>query len=398
MGRPFRIYAPSRPLHHIRYRFAVVLLIILLFKQQYLFLAYQGALVAKYSPTAFEQDSEHWQAWTPDEESAHLQDRIVANRATWRMLGHGWEGETFVYQDSVIKTFTPGRSPFRNCAPGNAGEKWPSEIPASLHFGGTEDNATTAQGGFLTVKAYFMAVSSDTQAEWHLVTPLLKGGSLNDLTDRTRNEGMTYREIDARYRPAFAGLLDSLEKLHKAGFCHDDIKPGNIFVADDSDWVLGDLGNLRHISHPYHSSLLWKENDQLPDCRVNDNIRALRTYTRFVRDSAVDADALNIHFFEEREPLTRLFWSAASSLPHLSATDLRERSALFYPQLEAKNPFEYVETVPRPGCVWLSIFSRRWRYRCAVDDMLQTRMGEKIARWWAMTWLFGVPVRETCGT
>ncbi|KAJ4400337.1 hypothetical protein N0V91_008796 [Didymella pomorum] len=366
--------------------------------RQYLFLAYQGALVAKYSPTAFEQDSEHWQAWTPDEESAHLQDRIVANRATWRMLGHGWEGETFVYQDSVIKTFTPGRSPFRNCAPGNAGEKWPSEIPASLHFGGTEDNATTAQGGFLTVKAYFMAVSSDTQAEWHLVTPLLKGGSLNDLTDRTRNEGMTYREIDARYRPAFAGLLDSLEKLHKAGFCHDDIKPGNIFVADDSDWVLGDLGNLRHISHPYHSSLLWKENDQLPDCRVNDNIRALRTYTRFVRDSAVDADALNIHFFEEREPLTRLFWSAASSLPHLSATDLRERSALFYPQLEAKNPFEYVETVPRPGCVWLSIFSRRWRYRCAVDDMLQTRMGEKIARWWAMTWLFGVPVRETCGT
>ncbi|KAF3046198.1 hypothetical protein E8E11_008300 [Didymella keratinophila] len=225
------------------------------------------------------------------------------------MLGHGWDGETFVYQNSVIKTITPVRSPFRNCAPGTSGEMWPTEIPASLYFGGTEENAITAQGGFLQVKAYFMAASSDIQAEWHLITPLLKGESLKDLTARLRDECMTYREIDVRHRPAFKGLLDSLEILHKAGFCHDDIKPGNVFVADNSHWILGDLGNLRHNSHPYHSSQLWKVNNQLPDCRPNDNIRALRTYIHFVRDSAADADALNIHFFEKRkrEPLTRLF-------------------------------------------------------------------------------------------
>lgn len=397
MGRPFRISAPTRSLYHIRYRLGLALLILILFRQHHLFVVYQDALAAKYSPTTFEQDSQHWQPWTPDEESAHLQDRIVASRATWRVLGHGWEGATFVYQDSVIKTFRPGRSPLRNCAPGTAREKWPTEIPASLYFGGTENKATKFQGGFLPVRAYFMAVSSDSQAEWHLITPLLRGGSVNDLTARTKKKGMTYREIDVRYRPAFEGLLGSLARLHEAGFCHDDIKPGNIFVADDTHWILGDLGNLRHISHPYHSSLLWRQNNQLPDCRTNDNLRALRTYIRFVRDSAVDAHALNVHFFEKSEPLTRLFWSAASSLPHPSPADFRESSALFHPQLEAENPFEYVEIVPRPGCVWLSMFSLRWGYRCAVDDMLQTRMEEKMARRWAMTWLFGVPIRETCG-
>lgn len=396
MGRPFRISALTRSFSHIRFRVGIILLILTLLKQFHLYFVYQDALAAKYSPTIFEKDSEYWRPWMPDEESAHLQDRIIANRATWRILGHGWEGETFVYQDSVIKTFRSGRSPFRNCAPGTADEKWPTEIPASLYFGGTENNATISEGGFLPVKAYFMAVSSDTQADWHLVTPWLEGGNLNDLIVRTRKEGMNYRDIDARYRPAFETLLNSLAKLHEAGFCHDDIKPGNIFVADDARWILGDLGNLRHISHRYHSSLLWIENDQLPDCRANDNLRALRSYTRFVRDSAVDADALNIDFFERRGPLTRLFWSAASSLPHLSAADLRESSVLLYPQLRPKNPFEYVEPIPSPGYVWLGVFSQHWRYRRAVDGLLQTRMGDKMARWWAMTWLFGVPVEEAC--
>lgn len=395
MGRTLRISATSRSFYHIRHRFGLVLSIFVLFKLHHLFLVYRDALAAKYSPTIFDQEHKQPRLWKPDEESVHLQDHIVANRVTWRRLGHGWEGETFVYHDSVIKTFSPVRSPFRNCAPGTAGETWPTEIPASLYFGGTGDNATTSVGGFLPVKAYFMAVSPDSRSEWHLITPLLKGGSVWDLAVRTRITGMSYREIDARYRPAFESLLASLAKLHEAGFCHDDIKPDNIFVADDGHWVPGDLGNLRHISHPYHSSLLWSENDQLPDCRANDNLRALRTYTRFVRDSAVDSDALNIDLFEEREPLTRLFWSATSSLPPLSAADLRKNSTLFAPQLE-RDQFKYAQTIPSPGCVWLSMFSSRLRYHCAVYDLLQTRVGEKRARWWAMTWLFGVPAGKIC--
>lgn len=396
MGRHFRISAPTRSFSHLRFRVGIFVLILTFFKQHHLYFVYQDALAAKYSPTIFEKDFEYWRPWMPDKECADIQGHIVANRAAWRILGHGWEGETFVYQDLVIKTFRSGRSPFRNCAPGTAYETWPTEIPASLYFGGTGNNATTSDGGFLPVRAFFMAVSSDTQAEWHLVTPWLMGGNLDDLAARTRKERMTYRDVDARYRPAFENLLNSLAKIHKAGFCHDDIKPGNIFVADDARWVLGDLGNVRHISHRYHASLLWTENDQLPDCRANDILRALRSYARFVRDSAVDTDALNIAFFERREPLTRMFWSAASSLPHLCAADLREISALLYPQLEPKSPYEYVDPVPSPGYAWLGVFSQRWRYRRAVDGLLKTRMGDKMARWWAMTKLFGVPVEDVC--
>ncbi|KAF1933706.1 uncharacterized protein M421DRAFT_416054 [Didymella exigua CBS 183.55] len=397
MGRPFRISAPTRSLYHLRYRLALVLSIFILFEQYHLLFVYRHALAAKYSPTEFKLHAEHSQPWTLDEESAHLQDRIVANRATWRVLGKGWEGETFVYQDSVIKTFRPGQSPFRNCAPGTAGEKWPTEIPASLYFGGTENNATTSQDGFLPVKAFFMVDSSDTQAEWHLVTTLLRHGSLKTLVANMREKGMPYEDIDAHYRPAFEGLLASLHKLHEAGFCHDDVKPANIFVADDTHWILGDLGNLRHVSHPYHASLLWSENAQLPDCRANDNIRALKSYIRFVRDSALDADAFNAQFFEKRGPLSRFFWSTVANSSHLSAADSRARSAALHPQLEAKTSFECVEQASGPAYAWLSIFSRRWRYHYAVNELLHTRMGEKMARWWAMTWLLGVPVWEVCG-
>ncbi|KAF2624022.1 hypothetical protein BU25DRAFT_165882 [Macroventuria anomochaeta] len=396
MGRSFRVSIPQRSFCHLRYRLALVLFIFVLFKQYHLFFIYRKALAAKYSPTELLQFTKE-QTWMPDEESAHFQDRLVANRAAWRNLGEGREGKTFVYQDSVIKTFTPGRSPFRNCAPGVTDKVWPTEVPASLYFGGSEHNATSSFHGFLPVQAYFMAVSSASQAEWHLVTPLLKGGNLKDLAIEARKQKQPYRDIDAHHRPTFERLLHTLGNLHEAGYCHDDIKSSNIFVADDAHWILGDLGNLRQVSHPYHSSLLWRENKQLSDCRANDVMRALKSYMRFVRDSAIDADALNAEFFDGREPLSRLFWSSTANCSHLSAAELRAKSITEHPHLHANSMVKTGILLPAQSYTWLSIFSRRWGRHYAVNHALQTRMGEKLARWWALTGLFGVPITTVCG-
>ena len=43
-------------------------------------------------------------------------------------------------------------------------------------------------------------------------------------------------------------LLDGLEVVHKSGFLHRDIKPGNIFIRDDGSPVLLDFGSARNAS------------------------------------------------------------------------------------------------------------------------------------------------------
>ncbi|KAH6622085.1 hypothetical protein C7974DRAFT_215882 [Boeremia exigua] len=396
MGRPFRISAPQRSLYNLRYRLALVLFIFVLLEQHRFFFKYRTALAIKYSPTELPTATKQ-QSWVFDGEGAHYQDYIVANRAAWRALGKGWEGKTFVYQDSVIKTFTPGRSPFRNCAPGTADERWPTEIPASLYFGGSERNTTFSHDSFLPVRTFFMAPSSTDRAEWHLVTPLLKGGDLEDLTAKERKRREIYRNIDAQYRPAFTGFLRSLQVLHEAGYCHDDVKPGNVLVADSAHWILADLGNIRHLTHPYHTSLLWQENRQLSDCRANDGIRALKSYLRFVRGAAVDANAFDAEFLEGREPLSRLFWSATANATHLSVGELREQSAIEHPHRNDYGESESGALLPITSHAWLSAISRRWGRSHAVTRALQTRVGEKMARWWALTWIFGVPVTTVCG-
>ena len=399
MGCLFRVSIPhtSRLFHQLRYRLVFICCIFSLLKQQYYFFIYREALAAKYSPTLFisravEEDN---QSWLPDEESAHFQDRFLANRAIWVKLGEGWEGKTFMYQDSAIKTFTPGQSPFRNCAKGTANEAWPTEIPASLLLGGTERNATSSQGGFLPVRAYFMAASVST-AEWHLVTPLLKGGSLKELGTRERRLQKNYQDIDAYYRASFERLLHNMQRLHEAGYCHDDIKPDNIFVAKNANWVLGDLGNVRHVSHPYHTSRLWKENRQLEDCRANDVSRAMKSYVRFVRDSATDVHTFNAEFLQGIGPLNRLFLWVQRNASNLTSVNLLIQSTIERPQQHVHIGTDTKHTLSvrsRPRCSW---FFGRWRCQHVVKQALQTRMDEKTARWWAMTWIFGVPTSQAC--
>ncbi|OAL51347.1 hypothetical protein IQ07DRAFT_599308 [Pyrenochaeta sp. DS3sAY3a] len=415
MGRPFLSSIPhtSRSFHHIRYRVVVLLLVFALFQQQHLFHVHRQSLAAKYSSTDFTSSNQELQArfTRPDDEDSHFQEELLANQESWNLLGAGWEGKVFVYKDSVIKTFTPGRSPFRNCAPSVASEKWPTEIPASLRFGGFWNhlemngfgrtrNESATLDGFLAVQTYFKASVVPSQPkEWFLVTPYLDGGNLNKLSRElsTSTSTRNYQELDSRYRPAFNRLLKDMKSLHQAGYCHDDIKPANIFIRDSSHWVLGDLGNLRETSHPYHSSRLWRDNQQLEDCRANDAVRALKSYLQFIQSSASDADEFRIAFFEGAEPISRLFWWTLAGARSMSAAALYERSLIEYP--EAARSLDMDLEIPSPDShrSLIGVFSRRMALKGAVDDALQTRVGEKIARWWAMTWIFGLPVSDVCG-
>jgi tRNA A-37 threonylcarbamoyl transferase component Bud32 len=408
MGRQFFTSIPhnGRALYHLRYRIAFVLFIFALFQQQHLYLVSRQSLTAKYSPTDFKIHSGdlHPRLSRPNDEVSQFQDEFVANRAAWKALGKGCEGKVFAYKDSVIKTFTPTRSPFRNCAP-DATTTWPTEIPASLRFGGFDkpvdvSDTNASYDGFLPVKAYFMASTTPGEpAEWHLVTPLLKGSNLNTLAKQlSANETpKSFREVDAISRPAFNRLLKNMESLHASGYCHDDINPANIFVQDESYWILGDLGNVREVSHPFHASKMWKDNAQLEDCRANDVVRALQSYLKFVQSSASNPDEFNAAFYEGVEPMSRLFWWTLADARSMSAEELRRRSVIEYPEATHKTKIEDGGFKPTRPHTFMSLFSGKLAVRRAVNQALEIRMPDWSARFYGMVWLFGVPDAHVCG-
>jgi hypothetical protein len=275
-----------------------------------------------------------------------------------------------------------------------------------LEFGGiwdpdgeTEEDASTniteSRMGFLPVKGYFMASSSTgARPEWHLVTPLLPGGNLNDLARMSKAELAfeDFRQVDSVYRGAFNKLLGTLESLHSRGFCHDDIKPANIFIKDDHNWVLGDLGNVRHTSHPYHASGLWlRDNKQLPDCRANDAVRALKTYLQLVRGATKDTASFDTAFFEKKQSLSRLFWWTLEEGTSMSAAEMKILSEVLHPKFVSDGSIGEPDIRRESSALALG---RRKTLSYAVEEALRTSFSERATRWAAMTWIFGVPVEE----
>ena len=78
------------------------------------------------------------------------------------------------------------------------------------------------------------------------MTPSIEAGNLLDLAKATRFHERTPQKLDKTLRPVLEATLENLRPLHKAGYCHDNIKPENIFVADTKHWLLGALGSVRH--------------------------------------------------------------------------------------------------------------------------------------------------------
>ncbi|KAK2031708.1 hypothetical protein LX32DRAFT_256571 [Colletotrichum zoysiae] len=164
---------------------------------------YREAMRLKYLPTVFGNLSERDEAllagtgWEPGADATNAERRaLLDNRRHWKRLGKGREGETFTFNDTVIKVYDEESSPFRNCMPSTGGppRRWPTEIPASLVMGGREGSSSSSSSPpgddpnkemFVPVKDYFLAAADPLQPpKWHLVTPFLKSGTLKNLAKK----------------------------------------------------------------------------------------------------------------------------------------------------------------------------------------------------------------------
>jgi serine/threonine protein kinase len=373
------------------------------------------SLEAKFTTTRFENDAEVSSLYN-NISSTFDRDGLLAARSDWRLLGSGCEGSAFTWNGLVIKAYKTTRSRFRNCLSSSLVEdlglndvddyqyptRWPTEIPATLLAG--------SEPGFLPARDAFFASSSPTEeAQWHLVTPLARGGTLQTLARQVSQSApqaeLSIQSLDSRFRPKFNDLLLAIQYLHMQGLCHDDIKPDNIFVGasgseEDGPWILGDLGNARHLSHPYHASRVWTQsNNQLPDCRANDALRAVKTYLQFLRQISSTSSAMrpeedfNLALSDAKESWARLFWLADSA-----GNDLRIDEVMRWAAMKETNA---VDIVPTPHRNVLG-FTRAWllsrfvgwqdELSRAADVALEISASDGWTRKLALTWFLGVPI------
>jgi serine/threonine protein kinase len=316
----------------------------------------------------------------------------------------------------VIKTYKTTRTRFRNCLSHSLVDdlhlnddqdnqyptRWPTELPATLLAG--------SEPGFLPARdAFFASSSPSEEAQWHLVTPLAEGGTLQTLARHVLHDAtagnVSIQSLDNRFRPKFNDLLLAIQYLHAQGLCHDDIKPDNIFVGapiteEDGPWILGDLGNARHLSHPYHTSRVWTwSNSQLPDCRANDALRAVKTYLQFLRQISSTSTAMrpekdfDLALSEAKESWTRLFWLANGA-----GNDLRIEQVMLWAATEETNATDLIRMPHRKVLgftrAWLLSPFVGWQDELtrAADMALKISASDGWTRKLALTWFLGVPV------
>lgn len=374
---------------------------------------YREGLRAKYLPTEFRISPPTVSMGEIITRTGKIADGVssraemLANRADWKRLGKGREGEAFAYNNSVIKVYNDRTSPFRDCAPvEGTGLRWPTEIPATLAMEGSmrqgSDNlqSLTPRDAFIPAEDYFRApVTPGGEYQWHLVTPLLQAGTLAKLAAVTAKDGLSYHEVDRTYRPSLDFMLSALEYLHtEHNLCHDDVKMDNIFVASPehpTHWVLADLGNARQPNHAYHSSSLWTaDTPQLPDCRLNDVVRLVKTYVAFLRAASADWPAFDAAFFRADEPLSRLYWAAVGDAP--TAREMRSLSALHAPVAREADADLSGETYGVPGADE-AVNPLRVPLAIAVSRHLRIGASERWAKFVGLAPVLGIPVSSCAG-
>jgi hypothetical protein len=414
-------WKPSRSHYRLKrtlvYRLAVIVGICFAVQIIQLHVHARRSLEAKFTTTHFEDDAEVSSRYN-NISSIFYRDELLAAKPEWLLLGSGCEGSAFAWNGFVIKTYKTTRSRFRNCFASSLVEdlnlnddegfqyptRWPTEIPATILVG--------SQPGFLPARDAFFASSSPSEgAQWHLVTPLAEGGTLQTLAGyalRDVPEGeLSIQSVDRRFRPKFSELLLAIQHLHTQGLCHDDIKLDNTFVGasiagEDGPWILGDLGNVRHLSHPYHTSRVWTHsNNQLPDCRANDALRAVKKYLQFLRQISSTSSAMrpeedfDLALSEAKESWARLFWLADGA-----GNDLRIDQVMLW-VAEEEAPTDGTDLIPMPHRNVLG-FRRAWllspfvgwqdELARAADVALRISASDGWTRKLALTWFLGVPV------
>ena len=254
-------------------------------------------------------------------------------------LGRGWEGGADIYtahatnSSVVIKTFWS----VTRTAPVPAGVAarllrehgvvaavWPADISSTLrayprdHLG----RAVTihATDVFYVPTAGALA-ARDPPQPWRLVLPLLATGSLDGLAEPLALLNVTAGAVDGAYRARFAGVLGALARMHARGFCHDDVKPDNVFLRNAAhEMLLGDMGQTRPLVHRWHAG--WR------DCRLVDAHRAWKSYLLLLRTGAArDAGAAGFDalFVAREADWAKAYWEWARMPQPTLPQDMQRR-------------------------------------------------------------------------
>lgn len=119
-------------------------------------------------------------------------------------------------------------------APAEKGRRGAYEEGLNAFVTEAQTVATFAHPAIVPVERFFRANGTA-----YLVMPYIEGENLSELLKR---EGTLSED---RLKSLLVPLLDGLEEIHRTGYLHRDIKPGNIFIRADGEPFLLDFGSAR---------------------------------------------------------------------------------------------------------------------------------------------------------
>jgi serine/threonine protein kinase len=164
-----------------------------------------------------------------------------------KVLGVGGFGLTYLATDGnlnlkvALKEYLPGEIALRGADQSIA----PRSADSAETFGWGKQRfmdesrtlASFRHPNIVRVMRFFEANGSA-----YMVMEFVEGAALGDWIKSRRPLA------EAQAAALVGPLLDGLEVVHKSGFLHRDIKPGNIYVRDDGSPVLLDFGSARQRS------------------------------------------------------------------------------------------------------------------------------------------------------
>src|SRR4051812_11633716 len=164
-----------------------------------------------------------------------------------RLLGVGGFGLTYLATDAnlnlrvALKEYLPGdialRGEGQTIAPKSADEAETFGWGKQRFLDESRTLASFRHPNIVRVMRFFEANGSA-----YMVMEFVEGAALGDWISTRRP--LAQVQVAALVGP----LLDGLEVVHKAGYLHRDIKPGNIYVREDGSPVLLDFGSARQRS------------------------------------------------------------------------------------------------------------------------------------------------------
>jgi len=161
-----------------------------------------------------------------------------------KLLGSGGFGLTYLATDQnlnlkvALKEYLPGEIALRGAdhsiAPATEATKETFSWGKRRFLDESRTLASFRHPNIVRVMRFFEANGSA-----YMVMEFVEGAALPDWIKSRRP--LPYLELGAMTR----ALLDGLEIVHKAGYTHRDVKPGNIYIRDDATPVLLDFGSAR---------------------------------------------------------------------------------------------------------------------------------------------------------